>query len=151
MNSTIISGRLTRDTEVRYAGSGDNTKVIARFTVAVNRIYHREGEPEADFFNVTAFGKNATFAEKYLKQGGKVVVRGAMRQDNYTNKDGQKVYSWVLYADEIDFGESKSSGGKNQSGSKEPKSGKKKPEEPETDENGFMDIPDELAEDCPFA
>ena len=151
MNSAIICGRLCRDPEIRYSGSGDNTTTIARFSVAVNRKFKKEGEPDADFFTCVAFGKNAQFCEKFLHMGSKVVCRGWMKQDNYTNKDGQKVYAWNLNVDEIDFGETKSaSGDNNQSGSKEPKSGKKTKIEPKLDENGFMNIPDELMEDMPF-
>lgn len=149
MQSIIICGHLGKDPEVRYSGSGDNTTTITRFSVAVKRAYKREGKPDADFFNCVCFGKNAQFAEKYLTKGSKVVIRGRMEQDDYTNKDGQKVYTWNLNVDEIDFG-----GGKpdtNNSGSKEPKSGKKSKVEPKEDENGFIDIPDELEEDCPFA
>lgn len=148
MQSIIICGHLGKDPEVRYSGSGDNTTTITRFSVAVKRAYKREGKPDVDFFNCVCFGKNAQFAEKYLTKGSKVVIRGRMEQDDYTNKDGQKVYTWNLNVDEIDFG-----GGKpdsNQSGSKEPKSGKKSKVEPKEDENGFMDIPDELLEDSPF-
>ena len=143
MNVTIICGRLVREPEVRYTGTGETTSSVARFTVAVNRRSRRDNEPDADFFGCTAFGKNATFAEKYLKQGSKVVCKGWMKQDNYTNKDGQKVYSWVLMIDEIDFAEGKPSG------DDKPKKTAKK-EEPKTDENGFMDIPDNFADDVPF-
>lgn len=146
MQSMVICGRLVRTPEVRYTGTGDNTSSIARFTVAVNRRSKRENEPDADFFPCVAFGKNATFSEKYLKQGSKVVLRGWMKQDNYTNKDGQKVYSWNFNIDEIDFAEGKPSG----TSDEKPKKPAKK-EEPKTDENGFMDIPDDFADDMPFA
>ena len=149
MQSIVICGHLGREVEVRYSGSGDNTTTIARFSVAVKRAYKREGKPDADFFNCVTFGKNAQFAEKYLTKGSKVVIRGRMEQDDYTNKDGQKVYTWNLVVDEIDFGGGKSDSTTN--GSKEPKSGKKAKVEPKEDENGFIDIPEELEEDCPFA
>lgn len=144
MNFTIISGRLTRDPEARYGT--DESKNVTRFTTAVARAYVRDGKRETDFFNCTAFGKNATFAEKYLKKGSKVVIRGHMEQDNYTNKDGQKVYDWKLVVDEIDFGESKSD--RTTDGSISGNSGDNGTIEPKTDENGFMDIPDNL--DVPF-
>ena len=152
MNSIIICGRLCRDPEIRYTGSGDNTTAIARMTVAVNRRFKKDGGADADFFNVTAFGKTANFVEKYITQGNKVIIRGSMEQDNYTGKDGNKVYSWNLKADEIDFGESKSSdANRTTDGSKEPKSSKKTKIEPKADENGFMDIPDEVMDEVPFA
>ncbi|HCL02089.1 MAG TPA: single-stranded DNA-binding protein, partial [Lachnoclostridium phytofermentans] len=68
MNKVILMGRLTRDPEIRYS-QGANSLAIARYSLAVNRSFKREGEPDADFFNCTAFGRNAEFAEKYLKQG----------------------------------------------------------------------------------
>lgn len=142
MNSTIICGRLTRDPEIRY-GQEKGT-AVARFTVAVGRPFMRDGKRESDFFNCVSFGKNADFVEKYIKKGARVVVRGHMEQDNYTNKDGEKVYDWKLVCDEIDFGESKSD--RTADGSTGNKEASK---EPKTDENGFMDIPDDL--DVPFA
>lgn len=105
MNKLIIMGRLTRDPEVRQA----NGKQIARYALAVDRRFKQEGQPEADFFNCTVFGKGAEFAEKYLKQGVKIVVVGRIESDNYTNKDGQKVYSWQVIVDEQEFAESKNS------------------------------------------
>lgn len=144
MNTIVICGRLCRDPEIRYTGSGETTSAVARFTVAVNRRYKKNGEADADFFNCTAFGKNASFCEKYIKQGGKVVIRGAMKQDDYTNKDGQKVYSWNLIVDEIDFGEGKPSGD-----SAKPKASKSKAKEEKPAEEGYMDIPDDTS-DFPF-
>lgn len=103
MNMIILMGRLTKDPEVR---SGNNT-TVARYSLAVDRRFRREGDPEADFFNCTVFGKGAEFADKFLKKGTKVVVTGRMQQDNYTNKDGNKVYSWVVVVDSQEFAESK--------------------------------------------
>lgn len=147
MQSVLICGRLCRDPEVRYTGTGDKTTSIARFTVAVNRLFKREGKADADFFNCVCFGKNASFAEKYLTQGAKVVIRGRMEQDDYTNKDGQKVYTWNLNVDEIDFGESKRT---ESAPNDKPAKSKKAKAQVEEDENGFMNIPDELDEDMPF-
>ena len=103
MNKIVVMGRLVRDPEIRTS----NSTTIARFILAVDRRFKREGQADADFFNCTAFGKTAEFAEKYLKQGTKILVTGRMEQDNYTNKDGQKVYSWNLVVEEIEFAESK--------------------------------------------
>ena len=141
MNNFIASGRLGRDPEVRVS---EKTS-IARFSLAVSRSYVKDGERGVDFFNCVCFGKNADFAEKYLKKGTKVIVRGRVENDNYTNKDGQKVYDWKVVVDEIDFGESKKEGGAPAS---EPAS-EKKPKVKE-DENGFIDIPDGVDEDLPF-
>ena len=104
MNKVILMGRLTRDPEVRY---GDNQKAVGRFSIAVDRRFTREGDPTADFFNCTAFGKQAEFVEKYLKKGTKMLVTGRIQNDNYTNKDGQTVYSVQIIVDELEFAESK--------------------------------------------
>ena len=106
MNKIILMGRLTRDPEVRYS-QGESSLAIARFSLAVDRRYKRQGEPDADFFNCTAFGKQAEFVEKYLKQGTKILLSGRVQNDNYTNKEGQKVYSVQIIAEEIEFAESK--------------------------------------------
>lgn len=99
-------GRLTRDPEIRYGGQ-DNQMAIARFTLAVNRKKKTDGEPEADFFNCTAFGKLGEFVEKYLRQGTKILLTGRIQNNNYTNKDGEKVYSVQVIAEEMEFAESK--------------------------------------------
>lgn len=103
MNKLILIGRLTADPETR-TGTGTT---ITRYTLAVDRRFKRDGEPEADFFNCTAFGKSAEFADKYFKKGIKIVVVGRMEQDNYTNKDGNKVYAWKVIVEEQEFAESK--------------------------------------------
>jgi single-strand DNA-binding protein len=103
MNKIILMGRLTRDPEVRYGGA--NNTAVARFSIAVDRRYKREGEPTADFFNITAFGRLGEFAEKYLKKGTKILLDGELRNDNYTNKDGQKVYGMQIIANNIEFAE----------------------------------------------
>lgn len=107
MNKVILMGRLTRDPEVRYS-QGENQTAIARFTLAVNRKYKKQGDSQnADFFNCTAFGKQGEFAEKYLRQGIKVLLTGHIQNDNYTNKEGQKVYGIQIIAEEMEFAESK--------------------------------------------
>ena len=133
MNKIILLGRLTRDPEVRYT-QGDNSMAIAKFSLAVNRRFKKENEPEADFSNCTAFGKQAEFVEKYLKQGTKILLSGRIQNDNYTNKEGQKVYSIQIMVEEIEFAESK-----NNSTS-----------EPSQSNDGFMNIPDGLQEELPF-
>ena len=102
MNKIILMGRLTRDPEMRNSGSTS----ICRYSLAVDRRFRREGEPEADFFNCTAFGKSAEFADKYFRQGTKILITGRIQSDNYTNKEGQKVYSWQVIVDEQEFAES---------------------------------------------
>ena len=136
MNKIILLSRLTKDPEVRYS-QGENSVAIASFSVAVNRKFKRDGEPEADFFNCTAFGKQAEFVEKYLKKGTKVLLTGRVQNDNYTNKEGQKVYSVSIIAEEIEFAESK---GTADAGGQ--------PTQPTFNTDGFIDITDE---ELPFA
>ena len=115
MNKVILMGRLTRDPEVRYSQGASQTSV-ARFSIAVDRRFKREGEPDADFFNCTAFGKQAEFVERYLHKGIKILMSGRVQNDNYTNKDGQMVYSVRVMVDEIEFAESKNASGGNAGG-----------------------------------
>lgn len=140
MNKVIMMGRLTRDPEVRYS-QGANQTAVGRFSIAVDRRFKREGEPEADFFNCTAFGKQAEFVEKYLHKGTKIVVCGRIQNDNYTNKDGQMVYSVRLMVEEIEFAESK-----NAANAGAPAENNT----PANDSNGFMNIPEGIEEDLPF-
>ena len=139
MNKVIFMGRFTRDPEVRYS-QGANPTAIARFTLAVNRRFKRDGEPEADFFNCPAFGKQAEFIERYMRKAVKVVVSGRIENDNYTNKEGQMVYSVKVMIEEIEFAESKAAGG-NQGNSGYSNMGPG---------DGFMNIPDGLDEELPF-
>lgn len=138
MNKIILLGRIVRDPEVRYS-QGQNSMAIATFSVAVNRKFKRENEPEADFFNCTAFGKQAEFVEKYLKQGTKILLSGRVQNDNYTNKEGHKVYSTRIMAEEIEFAESK--GNSN--------AGTQQSTQPQFNPDGFMQIANE--EELPFS
>jgi single-strand DNA-binding protein len=97
-NSIRFIGHLPRDPEVTtYGQEGNQT---ARISIAVNRRFKKDGQTEADFFSVTAFGKSAEFAQKYLAKGRKVAVEGRIQNDNY-EKDGQKVYRDSIIVDEI--------------------------------------------------
>ena len=137
MNKVILMGRLTRDPEVRYS-QGDSQMAIARFSLAVDRRFKRQGDTvTADFFNCTAFGKQGEFVEKYLKQGTKIVVTGRIQNDNYTNKEGQKVYSVQIMVEEIEFAESKAAGQGAQNNDSMPS-------------DGFMNIPDGIENELPF-
>ncbi|MBR5367645.1 MAG: single-stranded DNA-binding protein [Lachnospiraceae bacterium] len=140
MNKVILMGRLTRDPEVRY---GDNQKAVGRFSIAVDRRFTREGDPTADFFNCTAFGKQAEFVEKYLKKGTKMLVTGRIQNDNYTNKDGQTVYSVQIIVDELEFAESKGSSDGAQTARSAAPSGAAPAE-------GFMNIPNGIDDELPF-
>lgn len=113
MNKVILMGRLTRDPEVRYS-SGEKSMAIARFSIAVDRRFKRAGDTaEADFFNCTCFGKQGEFVERYLRKGTKVLLSGRIENDNYTNREGQKVYSVRVIVEEIEFAESKAAASRN--------------------------------------
>lgn len=151
-------GRLTRDPEIRYSQGASQT-AVARFSVAVDRRFKREGEPDADFFNCTAFGKQAEFIERYLHKGTKIVLCGRIQNDNYTNKDGQMVYSVRVMVDEIEFAESKNAssgggdsynnGGSFNNGGGYNGGGYNAPAASGAGE-GFMNIPDGIDEELPF-
>ena len=143
MNKVIMIGRLTRDPEVRYSQGASQT-AIARFSLAVDRRWKREGEPDADFFNCTVFGRQADFVEKYLRQGTKVVVTGRIQNDNYTNKEGQKVYAVQIIVDEIEFAESKNVATTNGAVMQNT------PSPSQATDDGFMSIPDGAEEELPF-
>ncbi len=106
MNKVILLGRLTRDPEVRYS-QGANSIAVARYSLAVNRRFKTEGQPDADFINIVAFGKSGEFAEKYLKKGMQIAVVGNIRTDSYVDKNNNKRYSTFVVAEEQNFTESK--------------------------------------------
>ena len=106
MNKVILMGRLTRDPEVRYS-QGDSATAVARYTLAVDRRFKRDGEASADFINCVVFGKSAEFAERYFRQGLKVVVSGRIQTGSYTNRDGVKVYTTDVVVEDQEFAESK--------------------------------------------
>ena len=136
MNKVILMGRLTRDPEVRYA-QGENSMAIARFTLAVDRRFKRDGSDQtADFISCVAFGKTAEFCERYTHQGTKLVVEGRIQTGSYTNKDGNRVYTTEVVVENTEFAESKNSsgdGGFVQTSRPEPISAAG---------DGFMNIPD---------
>ena len=138
MNKVILMGRLTRDPEVRY---GDNQKAVARFSLAVDRRFAREGDPTADFFNCSAFGKTAEIVEKHVVKGTKLLIVGRVQNDTYTNKDGQTVYSVQILVDELEFTESKNRQGN-----------ASQPEETSNNagSDGFMNIPNGIDDELPF-
>lgn len=140
MNKVILMGRLTRDPDVRYS-QGENSTAVARYTLAVNRRIQKEGETNADFIGCVAFGKSAEFAEKYFKQGIKVVVTGRIQTGSYTNRDGQKVYTTDVVVEDQEFAESKSENTRNTSRQDIPQ---------QSPDDGFMNIPDGIDEELPF-
>lgn len=133
-------GRLTRDPEVRYS-AGDNSMAIARYTLAVDRRFRKDGENNADFISCVAFGKSAEFVEKYFRQGIKIVVTGRIQTGSYTNKDGVKVYTTDVVVEDQEFAESKS----DQSNSTASTAAQNN-----SSKDGFMNIPDGIDESLPF-
>ena len=133
MNKWLGMGRLVRDPEVRYT-EGAEPKAVAKFTLAVDRRFKRDGEQSADFIQCTAFGKIGEFVEHYLVKGTKVVVEGKWQTGSYDNKDGQKVYTNTCIVDSIEFAESK----------------KANNDEPPASNGDFINVPDNIDEQLPF-
>lgn len=126
MNVVILMGRLTKDPEVRYAG-GENRIAIASYSLAVDRRFKSDGQPEADFFNCVCFGKRAEFADKYLKKGMKILIQGELHNNNYQGKDGKMVYRNEVVVERQQFCESK-----------------------KVQDDGYMPIPKDIDEEIPF-
>ncbi len=143
MNKVILMGRLTRDPEVRYGGA--NNTAVARYSIAVDRRFKREGDPDADFFNLVSFGRQGEFVEKYLRKGTKIVIDGEIRNNNYTNKEGQMVYGTEIVVNNVEFAESKNA--QNAAGY----GGADAPSPTTGAGDGFMNIPDGIEdEQLPF-
>lgn len=133
MNKVILMGRLTKDPDMR----GEGTNLVARYSLAVDRRFKdNDGNYQTDFINIVVFGKGAEFAEKYLKKGTKVVVTGRIQTGSYTNKDGQKVYTTDVIAEDQEFAESKSNSNNDDT--------------PGTDDGDFMNLTPEQKDDMPF-
>ena len=147
MNKVILMGRLTRDPEVRYS-AGENALAIARYTLAVDRRFRRDGEASADFISCVSFGRAAEFAEKYFHQGLKVVVTGRIQTGSYTNKDGQRVYTTDVVVENQEFAESKAASANNAGGYQQ--AAPSRPEPTQAAGDGFMNIPDAIEEELPF-
>ena len=148
MNKVILVGRLTRDPEVKYT-SGDNSMAIARYSLAVDRRGRRDNansdQPTADFINIVAFGRDGEFAEKYLRKGMRILVEGRIQTGSYTNKDGVKVYTTDVVVERHEFVDSKTSDNKIQDAA--PASAQNQSDAGD----GFMNIPDGIDEELPFA
>lgn len=140
MNKVILMGRLTRDPDVRYS-QGEQSTAVARYTLAVDRRYKREGDDQtADFISCVAFGRQGEFVEKYLCKGIKIVITGRIQTGSYTNKEGQRVYTTDVVIESQEFAESKAAS--------ERGGGSPSTDQPAGD--GFMNIPDGLDEELPF-
>ena len=145
MNRVILMGRLTRDPEVRYT-QGERSMAVARYTLAVDRRGRRNqdgNEQTADFINIVAFDRAGEFAEKYFRQGMRVLVSGRIQTGSYTNKEGQRVYTTDIIVDDQEFADSKNSAGGNQQDGRQAPSG--------AIGDGFMNIPDGVEDEgLPF-
>ena len=145
MNKVILMGRLTRDPEVRYS-QGERPVAVARYTLAVNRTFKRAGEADADFINCVTFGRSAEFAEKYFRQGIRIVVSGRIQTGSYTNRDGVKVYTTEVVVEDQEFAESKSAAS-GETAAYTPS----RPEPSAAAGDGFMNIPDGVEDEgLPF-
>lgn len=134
MNKVTLAGRLTRDPEITYSNSGAG---VSRFSIAVDRRFKKDGDANADFINIVAFGKTGEFVEKWFKKGSGIVLSGRIQTGSYTNKDGKKVYTTDVIAEEVEFPQGgKSAGGQTKT-------------ETSTDD-GFMLIPDDADGDMLF-
>ena len=144
MNKVILMGRLTRDAEVRYS-QGDASTAVARFSLAVDRRFKRDGDDQtADFINCVAFGRTGEFFERFGRKGTKFLVEGRIQTGSYTNKDGQRVYTTDVVVEQVEFAESKASGDN---------SGYVPADRPSPSGaagDGFMNIPDGIDEELPF-
>ena len=135
MNKVLLMGRLTRNPEMKNVGASGDTP-MAKYTLAVDRRYRGSNSTEADFIQCIAFGKGAEFAMKHLKRGTKIIVCGRIQTGSYVGSDDKKVYTINVIVDEHYFPESKPAS----------KSEQKK----ETDEDGFMKVPEGEQEELPF-
>ena len=144
MNKVVLVGRLTRDPEVRYS-QGDNATAVARYTLAVDRRFRRDGEPTADFIPCVIFGRSAEFAEKYFHQGMRVSISGRIQTGSYTNRDGNKVYTTDVVVEDQEFAESKAASQANGNNYTPAR-----PEPSAASGDGFMNIPDGIDEELPF-
>ena len=143
MNKWVGVGRLVRDPEVRYS-QGENATAVARYTVAVDRRFKRDGEPTADFIPCVVFGRSAEFAEKYFRQGLRVAISGRITTGSYTNKDGIKVYTTEVTVEEQEFAESKAETEANKT------SNQQSVPTNASSGDGFINVPDDIPEELPF-
>lgn len=150
MNNVILMGRLTRDPDVRWKTLQDGTSSVSgRYTLAIDRIGAREGQQQADFISCVVFGKAAEWAEKYMHQGVKIVIRGRIQTGSYTNREGQKVYTTDVVVESQEFAESKAA---NESYRRpDPEQRGQQAAAPAAAREAFMNIPDDIDDaDLPF-
>ena len=153
MNKVILMGRLTRDPDIRYtqSNSAQEQTCIARYSLAVNRRFNRDGEQKADFISCVAFGHQAEFTEKYMRKGTKIALTGRIQTGSYTNRDGQKVYTTEVVVEDQEFAESKAAS--DNYAASHPQAAAPAPSMPTpgaASADGFMNIPDGIDEELPF-
>lgn len=149
MNKVMLAGRLVRDPEVRYSQSA-TPMAIARYTLAVDRKYKKDGEANADFIPCIAFGKLGEFAEKYLKQGTKIIVTGRIQTGSYTNKEGVRVYTTDVIVEEQEFCESRKAQENGGNNAAQSSSYQQSSPYGSVGNDGFIQVPDGIAEELPF-
>lgn len=133
MNNVVLMGRLTKDPDIRVATTGGEELKVARFTLAVDRRFKKDGEQAADFISCVSFGKTAEFIGKYGKKGTKFIVEGRIQTGSYTNKDNQKIYTTDVVVESVEFAESK----------------KEEANNPPADSDGFVNV-DFKDDELPF-
>lgn len=145
MNNVSLVGRLVCDPEVRY---GQNESVsVAKFSLAVERKWKRDGEPTVDFINCTVFGKSAEFTEKYFRKGMRVAITGRIQTGSYKNKDGQTVFTTEIIVESQEIAQSKSES--NESSTANNAEAGKSPYGSSGDD--FMSIPEGTEDELPFS
>lgn len=154
MNKAVLMGRLTADPDIRYS-QGEKSICIARFTLAVDRRFKREGDQSADFIRCAVFGKLAEHVEKYYHKGMKTCLEGRIQTGSYTNNEGQKIYTTEVIVENMEFAESKAASAgsvvaSSSSSSNKTTAGYSQPTEGPAGYDGFMNIPDGIDEELPF-
>jgi len=143
MNKCQLLGRLTANPDIRYT-QGQDAKCVARFTLAVDRKFKRDGDQNADFINCVCFGRIAEIIEKYVTKGMKICIAGRIQTGSYIDREGKKVYTTDVVVEDLDFCESKSSNDKPSKAPQEPSAAA----QPSSD--GFMEVPEGMQVELPF-
>lgn len=144
MNRVILSGYVGKEPLIRESQSGMK---VARYSLAVRRMTKKEGEQDTDWISLIAFDKKADFAEKYIKKGTRLIVEGHITTGSFTNKDGQKIYTTDVIVDSQEFAESK----KPEASSDQPENNQSESNQSEAPDDGFVNVPDGIDEELPFA
>jgi single-strand DNA-binding protein len=144
MNKVMLVGRLTRDPDFKTTQNSS----YCRFSIAVDRRFKQDGQPEADFPSIVAWGKTAEFVDKYFHKGMKIGIEGRIQTGSYQNREGQTVYTTDVVAEAVEFVESKNSSQNSGNGSNGSHTQSQTP--PQTTDDGWMNIPEGSEEELPF-